>query len=401
MQQQKASNLASDSLLQRDSTLVPAAEYIPSIGPERRYCEFREEFRRDMAALYPSKQLYRYHNLEHHIEPGVIFLKTLAQRCVSQGIALDVDVVDAAWWGHDADFANDPAILGFKSREHMHATIVYRTLRTKGASEEFARRAERAVACTNVFETPVTNEDKAVRAIDMHNVALEYALMRDNTLRLYEEMRNTVNSTLSVPEFVRTSVKYLGLYMLPFLQLTNAAIDSEGRSEWHKKTFGNVLRLWREHCSVAPQILAVLSATAAPSELIDRRGLASGHEGVIIGALEGRAKELHSACSRLVKRWGSEAAVCCAPMVGSAISLPDASVNEVLLAADDFEHFLQEACRILAPEGVLTLVGDFNNQSLQRQVDALPILEQCGFELVNEESDVHGSITHLKRVVIN
>ena len=388
------------ALLQRDSAFVPAAPFEASVGPPRQYYEVRADFRRDMAALYPKKETYRYHNQEDHIEAGVVYLSKLAQRCKKEGIPLDLDVIDAAWRAHDAGYANDPATLGFKSREHMHATIAYRSLRLKGVEELFARRVERAIACTNVFETPITNEDKAIRAADMHNLAQDYPQMRDNSLRLYEEMRNTTDAALSVPDFVRSSVKYLGLYMLPYLRLTSAAADDAGRSEWHIRAFDNVLRLWREHCSVTPQILAVIGGQITPAKLIERRGLASGHEGVIIGASEGRAKEFHSSASRLLRRWGSDAAVVCTPMIANTISLPDDSVNEVLLGAADFEQYLDEANRILTPAGTLTLIADFSHLSLQRTSEISSIMRQHRFELVSEENDVHGGLSRFRQILL-
>ena len=400
MQPINQTNPTLESLMQRDSVFAPPAPYAPSVGPERRYCEVRSEFQRDMAALYPNRVSYRYHNLEDHIVPGVRFLKTLVDRCNAEGVPLDIDVADAAWRGHDVGYAFDPGIFGFKSREHMHATIAYRSLRSRGMGEEFSRRVERAIACTNVFETPRTNEDKAIRATDMHNLAQDYHQMRDNTLRLYEEMRNTADATLSVPDFVRGSVKYLGLYMLPSLKLTTAAIDSEGRSDWHVKAFGNVVRLWREHCCVDPQILAVMGGVATPPELIERRGLTGGHEAVIFGASEESAKDFHTVGTRLLRRWGCDAALACTPMVAGAISLPAHIVDEVLLGGADFERYLSEAIRIMRPGGQLTISCDFSSLSLQRSMEIAPILVECGFELVSEESDVHGSVVRFKQVVI-
>lgn len=395
---QASLNSGQDQLLKRESLFVPPAPYAPNLSPERPYSEIRSEYLRDMAAQYPNKAIYRYHNFEDHILTGEVYLKQLIIRCQREGVEVNPEVLDAAWNGHDAGYACDPTVLGFKSREHMHATIAYNSLKAKGASEEFARRVERAIACTNVFESPVTNEDKAIRATDMHNVALDYENMRDNSLRLYEEMRNTVSSNLSFPDFVRGSVKYLGLYMIPFLKLTTAAVDTEGRSEWHVKAFENVVRLRREHSSVPANILVAMGSALTPPELIERRGLAGGHECVIFGAPAELAKEYHAQGSRLARRWGSEAAVVCTPMNESAISLPQNCANEVLLGAEDCEQYLNEVERVLMPNGTLSIAADFKQMSLQRQISLEEILGAGGFELVSEDSDVHGCIYRYKRV---
>lgn len=156
---------------------------------------------------YQSKKL-RFHIFQHAVEVQEVARKK-AEQCIANGIAVDIDVIDAAAFWHDAGYARNYEKLGFESREKYAAHLAKEDLTKLGMPKPKILKTMGAIACTEAGTICVEPEDFVIRQADLDNVSGGTGRFLRNTLLLREEYELINNTSMGIIDFAKMSYGYL------------------------------------------------------------------------------------------------------------------------------------------------------------------------------------------------
>lgn len=257
--------------ISRSSTLTthsPQKLSVPA-STTRPPSELTKEIEALLPRIYPDSSTALFHNTSHALETRDIVLM-LAQRAQESGAKVDAVALEHAALLHDAQYDQSPAALGMSSREHMHAAAAVSILRSLGSPEDHAQKVHTIIIATNARVEPQTIEEKLMRAADLFNLQNDYQQFRDNAYKLYQEAFSLHGQSepLTFSQFCRNQLRYLAIYALPLLHVTDMATQSaKGASSWHEGFLRNAFRLFREEVNPKGVIVADLSPLEQASDM--------------------------------------------------------------------------------------------------------------------------------------
>lgn len=196
---------------------------------------------RQAAAAHYSPAL-PYHNFEHALAVALV-ASDIVERCRSEGVPVDGDVVHAAALFHDAGFQEDHVRLGFDSKEAYSAELARRELTRLGLAPEVVAQVCEAILSTHCDGVCRTNESKALRAADLAGLAADYAAFKRDSLRLRDEHEMLARVRVPWPQWREQVAARAELFLRQDLELTRDYFDAEGRSVFHRKARDNLRRL--------------------------------------------------------------------------------------------------------------------------------------------------------------
>lgn len=190
-------------------------------------------------ARYAAAELYSpelpYHNFKHAQEVAAEALK-IAAICDQEGVPINKIVLELAALFHDAGFHLDPLEEGFQSKEELSAHLAEKTLLNLGADQDVIARVKETILATRSDAPFTTNEQKAIRAADLSNLASDLETFIDNNRRLKEEFEILNNKRISWDDWKIQTEKIINFYLNQDIRLTSHHDDEQGRSIFHEKT---------------------------------------------------------------------------------------------------------------------------------------------------------------------
>jgi len=180
-----------------------------------------------------------YHNFGH-IRTVMRKGDEIVVRCKRDRVAIREDIVYYALLYHDAGYHENHAAKGYPSKEAYSADLAVEQLTGNGLDKETLGRIQAAILCTHVDAHCATNEDKAVRAADLAELAADYRIFKKNTLDLKKELELQTGSTISWNSWKRMAVEKIEEFLREDLHLTSDYYDEKGDSVFHKSARNNL-----------------------------------------------------------------------------------------------------------------------------------------------------------------
>ena len=156
---------------------------------------------------------------------------------------MDAQVVYYALLFHDAAFHEDPADLGFASKEDYSAHLATTELAKRGVATQVIEKVVKAIDSTRRDGSFKTTEQKAVRAADLAALAAGYDEFRGNTEQLRKEHALLTGELLPWPQWVDKAYEVVRFYLDQEIRLTSYFSDQHGESVFHTKVRENLVKL--------------------------------------------------------------------------------------------------------------------------------------------------------------
>lgn len=182
-----------------------------------------------------------YHNFAH-AQSVLAQAERMINNCQSEGVPIDVDVVRYAALFHDAGHNADIRALGFDTKEAYAASLAGETLERFGIATEVIERVQATIMATHRDAAFTTNEQKAVRAADIANMAGTYAYFVDANSRLKAEREMLAGHAISWAEWKEGTKVTVEWYLRQDIRLTRHHEDEQGRSRFHVQVRANLER---------------------------------------------------------------------------------------------------------------------------------------------------------------
>jgi hypothetical protein len=179
-----------------------------------------------------------YHNWEHAVSVRNRS-RELALVCITQGLEVDLDVIEASALWHDAGFylRNEHYGLGSVSenwsKEHYSIYVSVIDLQKLGMPDEKIKKVADAIASTEAGVECTSLEGRILAQADIENVGGDIVVFLKNTLNLYKEAGILAIDGKVPPlfEYAKRSYSYLQLFLAKDLSLGAFDVDAEsGRS---------------------------------------------------------------------------------------------------------------------------------------------------------------------------
>ena len=199
-----------------------------------------KEIEKIAAALYSPKM--PYHNFGHAftvMQEG----EAIVERCRSENVPIDEEVVYYSLLFHDAGFHEDEVALGFESKEAYSAYLAKEELTKLGIAEETIKKVEAAILSTHCDAECYSNEDKAVRAADLSGLAADYEVFKKNNLDLKKEFEILSGKTVDWDIWRKNATERVELFLRAEIKLTSHYYDENGNSKFHIKARENLKTL--------------------------------------------------------------------------------------------------------------------------------------------------------------
>ncbi len=195
------------------------------------------------AALYSDEM--PYHNFAHIL--GTLAAgEVLVDRCLSDGVPINPEIVYYALLFHDAGYREDHINKGFASKEEYSAHLAIQCLRAEGLPEGTIERVVAAILSTARDAQFASNEDKAVRAADLAGLASDYKTFRANAEKLRQEHEILTGRKVTWGEW-KTSVKEtIGFYLSQEIRFTQSDTGANHAASFYAKAKQNLSRLLSE-----------------------------------------------------------------------------------------------------------------------------------------------------------
>jgi predicted metal-dependent HD superfamily phosphohydrolase len=207
---------------------------------------------RDFDLEEEVKKLYSpslpYHNFQHVIDT-ITAAEKIIQRCNTEGIRVDGQVVYLALLFHDAAYHENHEQLGFESKERYSADLAVECLLRRGMLSKTAAKVAESILSTHRNASFITAEQKTVRAADLSGLAAEYAIFRANTEALRQERELFSGKPVSWDDWVIEAVETIRFYLSQEIRLTSYFINEHGESAFHQAVRKNLERLIDESAS--------------------------------------------------------------------------------------------------------------------------------------------------------
>lgn len=211
--------------------------------------ESKTEFFRKPEAERVAEKIYSnelpYHNFSH-AEEAVENGRIIVQNCRKENLPVDEKVVYYANLFHDGGFHENHKERGFSSKEEYSAHLAGQALKALGEDNEIISQVQSAIWATHRDKKFVTNEEKAVRASDLAEMAKDYETFLGNAMKLKLETEMMSGQNISWEEWKNRVKKLVEFYLSQDIHLTSAHDDENGDSVWHKKVKENLERFLKE-----------------------------------------------------------------------------------------------------------------------------------------------------------
>ena len=194
-----------------------------------------------IASRYYNPKL-PYHNFGH-VVTVIRESERMLEKCRSQGIKVDEEIVYYALLFHDAGYDDDYIALGFDSKEAYSAELSERVLKGSGVDQEIIKNIKTAIMSTHVDAKCTCVEDKIVRAADLSELAAEYPVFKKNTLNLKRELEESSSRTITWDEWKQLAVDRVELFLREDMDVTSDYYDENGVSKFHKNARANLKTL--------------------------------------------------------------------------------------------------------------------------------------------------------------
>lgn len=182
-----------------------------------------------------------YHNFEHarEIEKRVL---EIADRCESEGVPINREVIRLAALFHDAGYHLDHVAKGCESKEELSTFIAREELVKLNVKPEIIEEVLKTILATHRDAEFTTNEQKVLRAADLVSLAGEFETFLKNTVLLKREIEFLRGSAISWEEWKNSTERLVKFYLSQDIRLTSFHDDENGRSVFHIATIQNLQR---------------------------------------------------------------------------------------------------------------------------------------------------------------
>ncbi|MEM7540964.1 MAG: hypothetical protein AAF384_05190 [Pseudomonadota bacterium] len=183
-----------------------------------------------------------YHNFAH-VKDTLRAADGILDRCRSEGIRIETDVVYYALLFHDAGYQEDANAKGFASKEAYAAQLASDCLTSYGLLSSTIDKVSSAILSTEKDASFITTEQKAVRAADLSGMAAPFDTFLRYSLLLKREMEYLRSEKLSWSGWQANSAQIIGFYLSQEIHLTSYFYDENGESAYHKAVRNNLEQL--------------------------------------------------------------------------------------------------------------------------------------------------------------
>lgn len=187
-----------------------------------------------------------YHNFEHALTVQRQ-AEEIIRHCREEKVLIDADVIRYAALFHDAGYSDDHRALGFDSKEAYAAALASQTLQQFGVADDIISRVQETIMATHRDAAFTTNEQKAVRAADLANMAGPYEEFVEANRRLKAEAELLTGNTISWVEWKAGTEKTVAWYLGQDIRLTSHHDDEHGHSAFHRRVQENLQRFLADH----------------------------------------------------------------------------------------------------------------------------------------------------------
>ena len=195
------------------------------------------------AELYSDQM--PYHNFNHVLRT-LAAGEVLVERCLKEGVPINSEVVYYALLFHDAGYHESHISKGFTSKEEYSAHLAVQCLRTEAIPEDTIKRVVAAILSTQRDTQFTSNEEKAVRAADLANLASDYETFRSNVEKLHRECEMLTGRKVAWDEW-KTSVKEtIRFYLSQKIRLTQPDSCVDNVAIFYAQANQNLSRLLSE-----------------------------------------------------------------------------------------------------------------------------------------------------------
>ncbi|MEK7637644.1 MAG: hypothetical protein AAB402_04670 [Patescibacteria group bacterium] len=192
------------------------------------------------AAQYYDARL-PYHNFEH-VRSVLAHAERIIADCRSEGVPIDAEVVRYAVLFHDADYAEDHRAKGYDSKEAYAAALATTVLEPFDVDPHLIQRVQSTIMATHHAQPFSTNEEKAIRAADLANMAGLYEDFLESNRRLKAETEILSGTTMSWAEWKAGTKTTVEWYLNQDIRLTSHHDDEHGFSVFHQQAQKNLQR---------------------------------------------------------------------------------------------------------------------------------------------------------------
>ena len=167
-------------------------------------------------------------------------------RCLTEGVPIEGEVVYYALLFHDAGYHENHIDKGFTSKEEYSAHLAVRCLSAEAISEDTIKRVVAAILGTQRDAQFNSNEEKAVRAADLAGLASDYETFRSNAEKLRREDEIITGRQVAWDEW-KTSVKEtISFYLTQEILLTRSDACADDAAIFYAKASQNLSRMLSE-----------------------------------------------------------------------------------------------------------------------------------------------------------
>ena len=186
-----------------------------------------------------------YHNFIH-IQDTLKSAGTIVERCQSENIRIDANVVYLALLFHDAGYQEDHLAKGYENKELYSVALATPIMKEHGLPAGLVKKVGKAILATERNAHFVSAEHKAVRAADLAGLAAPYDQFLQSSLKLKCEFEVLQQKAISWPAWQSVSRDVVGFYLSQEIRLTSYFHDENGESAFHKSVRENLTRLLEE-----------------------------------------------------------------------------------------------------------------------------------------------------------
>ena len=350
---------------------------------------------------YPKSSKFKYHNWNGHIEKAEKFALKLCARCEELGIPVNVPVVLAILYTHDAFCHKNPKKYGAEHKEQVSGHLAYHLLKKLfGCSEDDARAVEAGVFSTHANSTLETIEQKIARAADLHNVGDKKRVFLSCLMNLFDESI-VDRKILGLPPkpfqpWLVDSLNFLGKFLFSVIDITPDSRDLQGRSLFHIKALRNIINAFRlkyenKETGDKTRVIALIGEDPESTTIPER--ISPGD--VILCCTS--PNNLPARFEAISENLGSKDSMLLLPVPGdsAAIPIPSNYCDIVILDIQGPNDF-KEASRILKPGGELRVIINPVTTPLNDVADNrfYDLARNAGFEILSGTFDF-ATPTHL------
>lgn len=270
-----------------------------------------------------------YHNATH-ADTVWRRVQVLIERCRKFGLDPNEEVLHHSSFIHDILTGMDFRSYGCRSAEALSAQSGMRMLISCGVEATVARESARTVMGTHPESRLVTLEQKILRAADLGGLAGSFNDYLEDFYALKAE-------AIEVDDFAffAKSLKLLTRYLVRTVRLTPEYFSSNGASDWHTKTIGNLIKNYLRITAIKginPLVSLDLGCGAYPIAIWRQMGNA-----FVIGA-EPDSRLREDGLKFVLSRKDLVLPELIVPGVGKALPIPDHSLDRVVMANTALIH---------------------------------------------------------------